>query len=150
MPLIIALIILVLIAFVSVKFRCFVCFNLLILGIASLIAGSAMDDSFFTTGGAVFLIGSLLIMFLTSLKVEKSRRAHYMVSLFLSGMFSFLHGMLIMMIITIPFAKACKVLSTDYQERVLVDLQGHEIGKVYVDKDLKGVDGKQYDIHDPY
>lgn len=150
MAFVVALIIIALISFVSVRFRCYACFNLLMIGLAAFIAGNMMNESLFTVGGAVFLFGGLGIMFLTSLKVEKSRRIYYMGNLFLSGMFSFLHVMLIMMIVTISFASIMHVMAKDYREKVLVDVNGNRLGTVLVDENNVDPHGNVYNPHDPY
>lgn len=150
MALVVALGVIALMAFASVKIRCYVCFNLIMIGFSAWIAGGIREEALFTFGGGAMLICGLLIMYVTSLKVEKSRRFSYMLSLFLSGFFSFLHMMLIMLIITIPFAGFCKMLATDYRERVLVDANGSAIGKVYVDDSLTDPEGNRYSVHDPY
>ena len=150
MAFVVALIIIALISWVSVKFRCYACFNLVMIGAALVIAGGMREESLFTVGGWVFLVGGVLIMFLTSLKVEKSRRLYYMRNLFLSGMFSFLHVMLIMTVVLISFGSVMKALSKEYREMVLVDLNGNRIGKVMVDENYVDPTGKTYDPYDPY
>lgn len=150
MPFIIAIVILGILAIVWVRFRCYVCFNFVIIGVSLLIAGSISDESIFTTGGWAFLVGGLLIMFITSLKVERSRRPYYMLNLFLSGLFSFLQMITLMLIITIPLMSIMKAMATDYRERVIVDCCGNKIGTAYTDDYGNSIDGKKYTPYDPY
>lgn len=152
MPLVIAIIIIVLFAFASIKFRAYACFNLIILGISAILAANMGGDSIFSTIGWASLITGLVIMLATAMiQVEKSRRVGYMVRLFLYGMLLFLQVMLTMLIITIPLVNFTKEICKDYKERIVVDCYGNEIGKVYVDENLKGADGKQYSNYDnPY
>ncbi len=150
MALVAAVVVLSLLALVWVRFRCYVCFNFVILGVSLLIAGSISEESMFTTGGWVLLISGLAIMVVTSLKVERSRRPYYMLNLFLSGLFSFLQLVMLMLIITIPMMSLMKAMATDYRERVIVDSCGNVIGRAYTDDYGNSIDGKKYTPYDPY
>lgn len=145
MPFVIAVIIIILISFVSLKFRAYACFSLIMIGFSAFIAGKIGGESLFTIGGLVFLIGGILILFLTSLRVERSKRLTYMVRLFLYGFFMCVRIMLIMMIIGIPFAAFVGAFCKDYHERIVVDSFGTQIGKVYVDENNRAADGTQYE-----
>ncbi len=150
MAFVVAVIILGLISLVWVRFRCYVCFNLLMIGAGMFIAGLLREESLFTGGGAALFIGGVVIMVVTSLKVEPARRASYMVNLFLSGMFSFLRVMFIMMLVLIPLAGIMKEMAADYRECVIVDSMGNKIGKDYVDSSGHSRSGKTYTDYDPY
>ena len=150
MPFLIAVVILGLLAVASIRFRCYICFQLVIVGISLLIAGSIKDESMFTTGGWILFGGGLLIMYLTSLKVERSRRMYYMLNVFLSGLFSFLRLTMLILLVTIPLMGVMKAMATDYRERVIVDCCGNKIGTAYTDDYGNSIDGKKYTMYDPY
>jgi len=150
MAFIVAVIILGLISLVWIRFRCYVCFNLLMIGLGMFIAGLIREESLFTTGGVIMFIGGIVIMVVTSLKVDSDRRGAYMLNLFLSGLFSFLHVMFIMMIVLMPLAAVMKEMAADYRECVVVDSMGNKIGTDYVDSSGHSRSGKTYTEYDPY
>lgn len=148
MPFAIAVLVVAALSFASLKLRAYMCFGMVMFGIAALIAGPLRDESIITFGGVFFLVGGLLILFLSSLKVEKSRRLIYMLHLFIYGMFMMVRLMMIMAIILIPFTGIVGGMCKEWHERVLVDEAGRGIGKVYVDDNGMGADGKKYEKFD--
>lgn len=148
MPIAIAVLTLVAVSFISLKFRAYMCFWMVTAGIAALIAGPARDESIITYGGGILLAGGLLILFLSSFKVERSRRIIYMLHLFVYGMVMTLRLMMIMSLVLIPFAGLVGTICANWHEAVVVDEMGRETGKVYIDDRGRGSDGKKYKKYD--
>ena len=149
MAFVIAVLVLVAISFVSLKLRAYMCFFMVIAGISALIAGPARGESMFTYGGAASLAGGILILFLSSFKVERSRRLIYMLHLFLYGMVMMLRLMMIMTIILIPFVGFAGAICTHWHEVLVVDEMGRSTGKrVMVEDHGFGDDGNRYEKYD--
>ena len=148
-PAIIAVIILALISFVSIKFRGFACFNLVMIGLAMAIAGDI-----FRWPGIIMLAGGILILYLTSLKAAPRMRMHYMFNMFLSGLFSFLKLFMICTIILIPIGTILGGIGRNYREVAIADLAtGNIVGRTYVDMDSgQDLEGNTYSRidKDPY
>ena len=146
------LIIIGLLSYYFLWFRAYACFNLIMIGLGMFIAGCAAKENIFRIPGLLMLITGIAILFVTSLKVEKSMRPTYMVRVFLYGMALFLRLILIMMIIGIPFAALFSAMAANYREMIIVDCYGRDTGqRVIVDENsLKGPDGTQYDRYNPY
>ena len=151
MPFVIAVLVLVAISFISLKFRAYMCFTMTMIGAGALIAGLIGGEDMFTYGGAAFLAGGLLILFISAGRVEKSRRFVYMGHLFIYGLFVMLRVTLIMTIVLIPVAAIVRGVCTSWHEVVVVDEMGRTVKNVYVDDAGRGSDGKQYTKYDnPY
>lgn len=147
-PAIIAILILAFISFVSIKFRGFACFNLVMIGLAMTIAGDV-----FRWPGIIMLAGGILILYLTSLKAAPRMRLHYMFNMFLAGLFSFLKLFMICTIILIPVGVMLGGIGANYREVAVADLNGSIIGTTYVDADTgRDAVGNKYTPidNDPY
>lgn len=149
MAFVIAVLVLVAISFVSLKLRAYMCFFMIIAGISALIAGPARGESMFTYGGAVSLAGGILILFLSSFKVERSRRLIYMLHLFVYGMVMMLRIMMVMTIILIPLVGFAGAICQNCHEGLVVDEMGRSTGKrVTVSESGYGSDGNRYEKYD--
>lgn len=147
-PALVAIVIIALISFVSIRFRAFACFNLVMIGLAMAIAGG-----FWRWPGIIMLAGGILILFLTSLKASPRMRLHYMFNMFLAGMFAFLKMFMICTIIMIPVGAMLGAIGANYREVAVADLNGNVIGKATIDLDTgRDVEGRQYTRidNDPY
>ena len=150
MPVLVALAVIAILSVASAKIRCYVCFNLVVIGFSAMVAGYFRPEEMFLYGGGVMLLVGVGILYVSSLRVEKSQRLYHMGLMLLSGLFSFLRLFAIMLIITIPFAGFCKLMASDFRERVIVNESGSPIGKAYVNEDLRDPEGNKYDIHNPF
>ncbi|MBE6586811.1 MAG: hypothetical protein E7647_00185 [Ruminococcaceae bacterium] len=146
-----AVVILCIISIFSKLVRSYMSFCLLITGVAMVIAGLIGIGKDNSTGNMWLYMGiasiavSLLAAFLSSLKVERSQRPHFMFSFFLYGFLTFFKIIFYTMIITIPLATFFGRIAADYKEVIVVDEYGRERGTAYVDKHGRGSDGKRYD-----
>lgn len=89
--------------------------------------------------GLLLLGGTIAMYYFTGKNVAPENKKEYYKALFLYGAMLFLRGLLIMMIIGIPFFKWLTGNVKHYHEIVL--LNGV---KVLVDEDLKDLEGNQY------
>jgi len=136
MILAIAVAVVVLLAWKWMAFRAYSVFCLLMAGIALLIAGWGIKTPAMSIAGAVCTAAALVILYGTSLSVEKSRRKSYMGHLFLWGMLIFVKICLICTIILIPLVKLV-AMPLDMQKAIVVDSFGSRIRETYVDQDDK-------------
>lgn len=148
----VAVLIIIALSWFFIGFRAYACFNMLMIGLGALIAVLLGADPFWIVIGLPLFLGAIIILFLTSLRVEKSHRISYIIHLLLYGMFAMLKVMMIMMIVTIPLAAFVGGISADCREMVLVDCFGNATGeRVTVNMDnMRDASGKKYQKYDPY
>lgn len=68
-----------------------------------------------------------------------------MLNLYVCGLFTFLKISFYMTIILGGLAAICGTIAMNYEENVLVDLDGRAIGKVYVDENNEDIEGNRYE-----
>lgn len=148
----IAILILIVLSWFFIGFRAYACFSMLVIGLGAIIAVLLGADPFFMAMAVPMVIGAAVILLITSLRVEKSERIHYIIHLLLYGMFGFLRMMMIMLIVTIPLAALVGGVAADCRDMVLVDCFGNDTGRrVTVNMDtMKDAEGRSYTHHDPY
>ncbi len=139
------------ISFFSLSMRSYVVFNLTIIGIGGFIAGIIMKDYFILfLGLGTFLFG-IAVLYLTSIRrVEPSARGHYMLYMWIYGMFLFIRTIIIGMIITLPLLSLINAATKNYSTVVLVDSQGNRVGNAVIDEYGNDAYGNHYDKYDPY
>lgn len=139
MAMIIALLVILLISWISISFRAFSVFNLICIGAAMLIAVHVGGDPFWRTPGLIMLIGGLAILAITSFQVHGSARIPHMFHVFVYGFFMFVRMILIMLIVTIPVAGMVGAICHSYKEMCLADGR-----TVMLDENLQDSAGRQY------
>ncbi len=122
MTFLIAVVIIAVLSVFSLKLRAYMCWFLTTIGFCMLVADQFRPEDIYKWGGIVCLLCGLGILFLTSLKIEKSRRVHYMVHLYLCGMFGCVKMILFATIIFIGIGKIMSEL--EKQERRYVTEDG--------------------------
>lgn len=148
--LIIALVIMGILSIFIRGVRAYLSFTLLVTGFSMTVVGIVGKESVFFWLGLVCMAVSILMAFLSSLKVEMTKRPRYMFRFIMYGFFIFFMIIFFTMVITIPLGIFFKSMMTNYKEMLVVDEYGTVKGKVYVDEHLRGTDGTQYNYHDPY
>lgn len=147
---IVALVVLAILSKFFMGLRAYLCFSLLMIGVAGIISGMLGADSLFLYIGIAGVVFSVGAAYLTSLSVEASQRPTQIFRFFVYGLLVFAYVLLLTLLITIPLATAFGRIMDNYREANIVDASGRTVGKAHVNKDLRGADGTQYYSDDAY
>lgn len=150
MTLIIACVIIAVLSIFFTKLRAYMSFCALVMGGPCLLVGVFDGDWMMIAVGLFGLAYAFTSAYLTVRWSEPSQRPTLMFRYFVYGLLLFVKVTGIMLIIFIPLVKGLNTVLRSYEEMILVDQSGNQIGTVFVNSDMKDALGNQYDRHDPY
>ena len=142
LPFVLAVIVLVLLSIKFVKLRALFVFEFLLAGIVMLIASIA--ERFWLFIGLGLIATAVVILILTTVRVPRGYKGAYIKSLLLCGLNGLMMQIMMLLVITIPFAKIFREAFRDWHEATLLNESGTVIGKRIVDRDNRDLEGNQY------